>query len=286
MKKIIIILLLVCLCGCYQEKYVDLNSINEIDDSNASNFDFDLYSKEYLLLRVSDLKIINKKNEDKRIYPASLTKLATLATVLKHVDNLDETSSFSGEQYQALIDNDASIAYLKIGKEYSIRDLLYALVLPSGADAAVCLENYFNSNGMSLIDEINTYVKQLGCNDTNFVNTTGLHDDNHYTTINDLLKIVLDILSNDEGRQIIETLKYTSEDGMVFRSSIRLIGNGSTQILGGKTGFTTESGQSLIVLFKKNNRSYILLMANAMGDPYNDEHFHFDDAVEIINYLY
>lgn len=286
MKKLIVLLLLICLCGCKQDKYVDLDNINRIDDSEVSNFDFDLYSSEYLLLRVSDFKVLNSKDADKVIYPASLTKLATLGTVLKHVDNLDVASSYTKQQLQALIDDDASLAYLVTDKDYSIRDILYALVLPSGADAAVCLENYFEKNGMSLIEEVNKYVKDLGCENTNFVNTTGLHDNFHYTTLNDLLKVVLDVLSNDEGRKIVETLQYENKDGRVFSSSIRFIKNNKAEVLGGKTGYTTESGQSLIVLFREHNRSYILLMANAMGDPYSEQHFHFDDAIEIINYLY
>ena len=65
-----------------------------------------------------------------------------------------------------------------------------------------------------------------------------------------------------------------------------LISEKDAKVLGGKTGYTTESGQSVIVLFKKNNRSYILMVANAMGNPYNEEFYHFEDAIEIINNLY
>lgn len=287
MKKILIILICIMICGCKpEEKHVDLNTINNFNYDDISTFDFDLHSQEYLLFRVSDLKLMYSKDADKKIYPASLTKLMTLDTVLNYVNDLSETSSITNEQFWDLIAQDASVAYLKTDYEYSLKDLLYALVLPSGADAAVALENYFARNDMDLIEQMNVQLKKLECNDTNFVNTTGLHDDNHYTTLNDLLKIVMDVLSFDEGRKLLETTSYKTEDSIRLSSTLRVIKNNKAQILGGKTGFTDESGQSVIVLYKAKNRSYILMIANAMGDPYNDEFWHFEDTLEIIDRLY
>ena len=132
---------------------------------------------------------------------------------------------------------------------------------------------------------MNKQLKQLRCNDTNFVNTTGLHDDEHYTTLNDLFKIVMDVLSFEEGRKILETTRYRTSDGIILMSSLKFTERDDVTILGGKTGFTTESGESVLVLFKKNNRSYILIVANAEGNPYEQEFFHFEDVMEIISTL-
>lgn len=286
MKKLSIILILVLLCGCKCEKTVDLDSINNFNYDNVEELDFDIHSKEYMIVRMSDLKVLYSKDANTIIYPASLTKLMTLDTVLHLESDLDKTSSISYEQVWDLIYDDASLANIVVDREYSLRDLLYALVLPSGADAAVALENYFSNKGLNFVDEMNKLLIELGCYDTHFVNTTGLHDDNHYTTLNDLFKIVLDVLKYDEGRKLLETMRYYTEDDIALNSSLRFIRDDEAIVLGGKTGFTTESGQSVIVLFKKNNRSYILLIANAMGDPYIDQHWHFDDAMEIIDKLY
>ena len=129
-------------------------------------------------------------------------------------------------------------------------------------------------------------LDRLDCNNTHFVNTTGLHDDNHYTTLNDLLKILLDILSFDEGRAILETIDYEMADGTMQFSTIKKIAMQECSILGGKTGFTDESGQSVIILYKMNNHSYALMLANALDDRPNRETWHFADAIEIIDYLY
>jgi len=287
MKKIIVFIICILLCGCSKnEKHVDIDSINNFNYENVSELNYDIHSQEYLLVRMSDLNVLYSKDSDKKIYPASLTKLLTLDTVLNSVEDLNQTSSVTYEQVQDLINDDASLAYIKSDYEYSIKDLLYALVLPSGADAAVALENYFTKHNMNLVEQMNIQANALGLENSNFVNTTGLHNDNHYTTLNDLFKVVLDVLSFDEGRMLLETMNYQSKDNLNIKSSLSLLQDEEAIILGGKTGFTTESGQSVIVLFKKNNRSYILAVANAMGNPYNDEYYHFEDVIEIIYNLY
>ena len=288
MKKLIIIFICLLLCGCKQveEKHADISAINNFNYENIDEFDFDIHSQEYLLVRMSDLNVMYEKEADRKMYPASLTKLLTLDTVLNCVPDLSEKSSITYNQVQQLIIDDASLAYIQTDYEYTIKDLLYALVLPSGADAAVALENYFVNHGLDLVEQMNIQAKKLGCLDSNFVNTTGLHDDSHYTTLNDLFKIVMDVLSFEDGRKILETMHYVSNDNKHIFSSLMHIKEKSAIILGGKTGFTTESGQSVIVLFKANNRSYILEIANAMGNPYIEQYWHFEDCVEIIDNLY
>lgn len=286
MKKIICILLCLLLCGCKNNKTIDIDSINNFNNDDAKEFDFDVHSPEYMLIRMSDLKIQYAKNTNNVIYPASLTKLATLDTVLNLVGDLNDVSYVTYEQVEQLIIEDASLAYIKRDYDYSILDLLYALILPSGADAAVALENYFTNKGMNLVEEINKHLKIIGCKNTNFVNTTGLHDDNHYTTLDDLFIVLVDILEFDEGRNILESMYHKMADGLFLTSSLRFIVDDDTQPLGGKTGFTPESGQSVIVLYRAHNRSYALMLANAMGDYKNKQYWHFEDAMEIMKRLY
>lgn len=286
MKKVFVVLMALILCSCTNNKTVDLEKINNFDYSQNEELGYDVHCQEYLLLRVSDFTVLNSKDTDKVIFPASLTKILTLDTVLHHVEDLNERSSINQQQVNYLIEQDASLACIHVDYQYTIEDLLYALILPSGADGAVALENYFSSQGKDLVEEMNNLATELGCENSNFVNTTGLHDDNHYTTLDDLLKILMDTLSYEKGREILEALRHKTEDEIFLTSSLRILNQADAKVLGGKTGYTPESGQSVIVLFKKDNRSYILMVANAMGDYSLNQYWHYEDAMEIIDNLY
>ena len=287
MKKILIIIIVILLCGCsYEERKVDINNINNFNYDDAKEFEFDIHSQEYMMIKISDLSVLYKKNTEKIIYPASLTKLVTLDTVLNKVENLDDKSYVTRKQIDDLIAEDASLAYIEPDYQYTIEDLLYCLILPSGADAAKALENYFETKNMNLIEEMNIQSSNLGCENSNFVNSTGLHDDNHYTTLDDLFKVIMDILRYIKGREILETIWHITEDGIQLGSSVAPVVIDDGNILGGKTGYTPESGQSIVVLFRKDNRSYLLMLANAMGDRKQKQYWHYEDAIEIINRLY
>lgn len=262
-------------------------NINELDYSEMKELDLDLYSSSYMLVRLNDFKVLYGKNINHEFYPASLTKIVSLDTVISNFHNMEDTSSFSQEDYDELIAENASLAYLEVGKEYSIKDLLYALVLPSGADAGRALENYFEYHGLNFVDEMNNLVNKLNLTDSHFTNSAGLHDDNLYTSLDDYCRIVIDTLLNDDGKSILKTFSYVLEDGTVVRSTLReLERDDDIKTYGGKTGFTGEAGENVMVLYSVNNRSYILILANAPGNPYLGQKYHFQDVNTIFEYLY
>lgn len=262
-------------------------NINELDYSEMKELDLDLYSKSYMLVRLNDFKVLYGKNINHEFYPASLTKIVSLDTVITIFDNMEDTFSFSQEDYDELVSENASLAYLEVDKEYSIRDLLYAMVLPSGADAGRALENYFEYHGLNFVDEMNNLVKNLKLTDSHFTNSAGLHDNNLYTSLDDYCRIVINTLLNDEGKGVLKSFSYTLEDGTVVRSTLRALErDDEIKTYGGKTGFTGEAGENVMVLYTANNRSYILILANAPGNPYLGQNYHFADVNSIFEYLY
>lgn len=259
---------------------------NSIDYSEIETLNLDLHSKGYLLIRLNDFKALYGEKYDRIMYPASLTKVVTMNTVLNTVKNLDDTSYFTKEQYTELIKQNASVAGLTPNANYSIKDLLYYLILPSGADAAIALENYFQKNGLNLIDEMNKRCSELGLEKSHFTNSTGLHDDNLYTTLKDLSIVYIDTLNNNLGKQILKTTYSSQLD--LYSSFYSFTTNRDDDILiyGGKTGYTDESRQDIIIFYEADNRSYILLLYGADGNPGRGEKYHFDDANMILDYLY
>lgn len=264
---------------------MDTSQINAMDYETEA-FDEELHSREYLVIDMSDMDFLYSQNSDLRMYPASLTKLATLDTVLHLTDDLYDYSYVTYDQVEALIDEDASLAYIQRDYPYTILDLLYGLTLPSGADAAVALENYFNAKGIDLVEQMNRLMSELGAKDTCFVNTTGLHDDDHYTTLDDLYLVVMDLLKNETGRQILNSIVHIMDDGTKVYTTIGLARKDiDFTVLGGKTGYTPEAGQNIIALCKDKGRSYLVMTGNAYGQYSLDQYWHYDDVIRIIEHI-
>lgn len=260
--------------------------LEKLDYSEANKIDIDLYSKNYLLVRLNDKKVIYANNENERFYPASLAKVMTLNTVVNNVEDLNEVSYFDDDDYYRLVALNASLAGLKTGVPYSVEELLYALILPSGGDGAAALEKFFANKGKNLIDLIQERCQVLELKDSNFVNTTGLHDDNLYTTLDDYASIVIDTLQNEKAKEILKSMEYEI-DGFKMNSTLKTLSYiDEAVVYGGKTGFTGEAGENIMVLFSMNNKSYMLILAKADGNPYKGENYHLNDVKNILKYLY
>ena len=266
---------------------VDDLHINELNYSDVKELPIELHSKEYLLIRLNDFKVEYAKGNDKKIYPASLTKVLTMNTILNDCKNINETSSYSDDDWNYLVSQNASMAGLYSGVPYTIKELLYALILPSGGDAAIALSNYATSNGKDLVEMMNSRLIDLNLNNSHFTNPTGLHDDDLYTTLDDYAKIVINTLLQKDGKEILKSMSYL-QDGHIKNSSLKPLEEreDSVEVFGGKTGYTLEAGMNIMTLYEVNNRSYLLILANAEGSPYTDGQYHIDDVNKILEFLY
>lgn len=270
----------------YKNKSFNFDELynDNFDYCQQETLDLELSSEKYMLIRLNDMKVLYGKNISEQFYPASLAKVVTMDALLHNVEEISDTSYYSNAQYNSLIAENASIAGLRTNIEYTLEELLYALILPSGADAAMALENYCDANNIDLVLEMNNLKKELSLEDSNFTNTTGLHDDLLYTTMNDYAKIIVDTIKYDTGKKVLKSLIYEKDDTSFISSLYTLENTAYAEVLGGKTGFTYEAGLNLCVLFKQNNRSYLLLLANADGEY--REHNNLKDALKIFEYLY
>lgn len=289
LKVFISVTMLLMCFGCHKDEkpfHIDTDSINSFSYIN-DELDFPLHSDKYLLVDLSDFSFTHAHRNDVVMYPASLTKVLTLDTVLNLEDDLDQMSYVTADQVKYLVEEDASLACIQSDYNYSLEDLLYGLILPSGADAALALENYFASKGIDLVYEMNKHAQEIGCTNSHFVNTTGLHDDDLYTTLDDMFLIVMDALKFEKGREILESLYHTMADGLKVSSGIRILNvNPHTIVLGGKTGYTPEAGQNIIILYKNKGKSYMLLLGNAPGSYLYDQYWHYDDSLTVLDELY
>ena len=228
-----------------------------------------LTSQATLLADLDDDVILAGSNMDLRIYPASLTKVMTLLVACENAKSYDDTYTFKAEDLAPLEGEDASMAGFKPGEKVSVTDLLYAAVLPSGADACVGLENVIAGSKEKFLELMNKRVQELGLKNTHFTNTTGLHDEKHYTTLGDLAVIMKVANHNVTCKKVLNTMKYTTGQTQQHPTGIELQstvlgrisgffidknGNGSNDdsisITGGKTGYTNEAGFAMATYAK------------------------------------
>mgnify|MGYP000375967775 FL=1 len=245
-----------------------------------------LYSKNYCLYDLTDDKMIYEKNIQERTNIASLTKIMTTITAIEKINNLDDYVTITSEMLSN-IKYDASLAGLKIGDKLTYKDLLYASILPSGADATQALAYSLSGSINNFVNDMNTLAKKIGMESSNFVNVTGLDIDNHYSTVSDLLKMLQYALKNETFKTIYTTKSYTLSNGLVVDATVKKYNNlmklDVSRIIGSKTGYTNKAGLCISSIFESNNHEFIFISTNAefiYGNYYN-----LKDNLNIINFM-
>lgn len=264
--------------------------ITESTDLYKVSSSLNINSSNALLIDLESEKILFDKNSTRAIYPASMTKIMTAITVLEHVKDLNEKVILNKEMFNSLYYENASMAGFSPGEGVSVIDLLYGLLLPSGGECAVGLAEYVSDSESSFVSLMNKKAQEIGMSNSHFTNTTGLHDENHYTTAKDMAILLKYALSNDMFYKIFTSNRHSSsstnkhEGGITYYSTLfSRIGNSNFKggsILGGKTGYTPEAGQCLASLAIKDGKYYILVTAGANGDN-KTQKLHIDDAFTI-----
>ncbi|MBZ4667927.1 MAG: D-alanyl-D-alanine carboxypeptidase [Defluviitaleaceae bacterium] len=261
-------------------------------DFTASVSSDQLYSSNAILIRLTDDTVLMEKNSEKTIYPASLTKMMTVLVAIENLPDLDEKIKLTWSMFEGLYEANASMAGFQAGEQVRAIDLLYGIMLPSGAESCIALADYIAGSEENFVKLMNQKAKELGMNNTHFKNTTGLHSETHYTTVKDLAVLLSNALQNDTFRDIFTTFCYSvpptnkHPDGITFYSTmferlgVQSIAGG--EILGGKTGYTDEAGLCLASLARVGEEEYILITAGAEGNHFSEQYY-ITDALAVYN---
>jgi D-alanyl-D-alanine carboxypeptidase len=248
---------------------------------------FEISSKNVILYNLDNNQIIYQKSKDERVKIASLTKLMTALVVLDKEKDLDKQVVLIDKDFEGLAEANAVTAGFTKGEVVTYRDLLYGLLLPSGADAAKALARNTYGNEENFIKKMNEKVKTLKLKNTHFSTTIGLDDSENYSSVYDLSIIFKEDLKNKDFKKIITTKKYITTDGKVqMKSSIQKNANkfniDVAYILGGKTGTTNDAGLCLATIANKNKVNYMLITTGALYDKKYPHHIM--DAKTIYDY--
>lgn len=252
--------------------------------------DLEISSPSAILVDANTGRVFYEKDADTKRYPASTTKIMTALLVLENVEDLQQVATVS---YDAVFSIPSGYAtdLLKVGEELTIEELLYALLVKSSNEAAVVLAEYVAGSVDSFVSMMNTKAAELGCNNTNFVNPNGVHDENHYTTARDLATIAREAMKNEDFKKFVSTASHTLPGTNKYERTDRslvttndLIRKSSTNYYsyatGIKTGFTTPA-QNCLVAGASHDGVDLIAVVLKTGD--NER---YQDAKTLFNYVY
>lgn len=250
-----------------------------------------LYCNDNILMDAETGNVLFEKNGYSKIYPASTTKVLTAILVLENLP-LDEKVVASQRAINS-VPIGSSVMGIKQGEIFSVENLLYGLILPSGNDAAIVLAEAVSGNVDDFVVLMNSKANEIGCLNTHFSNPHGFYDESHYSTPYDMALILKYAMKYDEFRKIAQTKSWElpitnkTDTTRILKNNNRLLDEDYSifypYALGGKTGYTIESRGTYIGYAKKDDK--LLIVGNFDGSQnINGKNARFLDAISLCDY--
>lgn len=245
-----------------------------------------------LLMDAGTGKILYEKNARQKMYPASTTKIMTAILALEN-RSLTDTTTVS---YNAIFS--VPIGYtnanLQLDEILTMEQLLHVLLVPSANDAANVIAEEIAGSVESFATMMNTKAREIGCENTHFVNANGVHNENHYSTAYDLALISRYAMQNESFRKLVSTVRYTlpvtnkyDKTDRTFLNTNRLINPKSSQYYeyatGIKTGYTDAARNCIVAGAKKDNMELICVILGAGSDTTTSTN-KFGDCINLFEY--
>lgn len=230
-----------------------------------------------VLMDAATGKVLFGKNQDMQFYPASITKVMTALLVLERC-SLNDTVTFSDSATTNLESGAVSLG-ISEGDQLTVEQCLYGLILKSANEIGNGLAEHVAGSVSAFADLMNARARELGCKNTHFTNPHGLNDTAHKTTPYDMALIMRAALQNETFRKIDTTTSY--EFPATKKSAAKTITMGHKMmyptdsryyegIIGGKTGYTSKAGNTLVTGAERNGVRLIAVVMKASGSHYTD----------------
>lgn len=231
-----------------------------------------------VLLNAADGSVLFSQNGETQYYPASITKLMTALLVAENC-NLDDTVTFSSTATTNLESGAVSIGMTE-GDTLSVRQCLYALLLKSANEVGNALAEHVAGSNAAFAEKMNAKAASLGCTNTHFANPHGLNDPNHYTTPHDMALIARAAFANDIVKTVASTRTYTlpatkkNPSGLTVTMGHKMLNPKDSRyyqgIIGGKTGYTSKAGNTLVTAAERNGVRLIAVVMKSQSTHYTD----------------
>lgn len=280
-KKIFVLIILIILIIC------NFSFVFAADSNEQPS----LVSEAAILMDSKTNKILYSKNENKKMYPASTTKILTAILTIENC-NLDDSVTASYDAVTSIPDGYSS-ANIQVGETLTVEQLLQLLIVHSANDAANVLAEYVGGSVESFVTMMNTKAHDLNLSGSHFTNTFGMHDENHYTTAYDLAILMQYCMKDETFRKIAGSascsIPATNKYGVRLYSSTNelIIPNNKNYyqyLTAGKTGFTSQAGDCLVSCSYKDNLELICVILG--GKTVNGVSTRFTESKTLYEYGY
>ncbi len=272
-----------------QEKSTKQNQAKWPKEPAAKKFS----CKSAILMELSTGQILYQKNADKKLYPASITKILTAMLTAENCAN-SEVVTFS-EAAAHGIEYGSSTVSTDPGEKLTIEQCLYAIMLESANEVCLGVAEHISGSIEKFVGEMNQRVKELGLKGTHFNNPNGLPDPKHYTTAHDMAVIARAAMDNPTFRKVTATRSYqmpktnTHKEIRYWRNHHQMI-NGYDYpkyeykyCIGGKTGYTDAAGNTLVTYAEKDGMELVCVVMKADNPKYGEPN-EYTDTVSLLNF--
>jgi D-alanyl-D-alanine carboxypeptidase len=247
--------------------------------ASTENVELQLNSEAAILIDAQSGQVIYEKNSIEKLSPASITKIATAIYAIEN-GNLDDLVTVSENARNV----DGTVVYLEVGEQVPLLKLIQGLLINSGNDAGVAIAEHLSGSVDEFIIDFNQYLQeQIGVENTYFTNPHGLYDPEHLTTAEDMAKITQYALNNEVFRDIFKTkeLPWDGEtwDTTLVNHHVMVRDESYEGITGGKNGFVTESGFTLVTTAEREDLSLIAVTLKSKSDDQT-----YADASALLDY--
>ncbi len=239
-------------------------------------------SEAALLLEVSTGKVIYEKNADKKLAPASMTKVMSMLLIMEAIDS----GKLSFEDEVVISDNASSMGgsqiFLQTGEKYKVQELLKGIAIASGNDAVVAMAEKVSGSVAAFVDAMNNKAAALGLKNTHFDNPHGLESENHYTTARDMSVMARELLKHEkilEFTSIYEDYLKKPDGSSIWLVNTNRLVRFYEGVDGLKTGFTNQAGYCITTTAKRKDMRLLSVVMNA---PTSDARS--KDTVNMLNY--
>lgn len=253
---------------------VDLNAKYEVDTNKIQGWPqaADIASDTGILMDADTGTVLFDKGGDQQRYPASITKIMTLLVAVEN-SSMDEQVTFT-ETGVRNVAADSSNINSKVGEVMTMQDCLHALMIISANDAAAQIAEHVGGTEQNFIDMMNQRAAEIGCTNTHFTNSSGLPDENHYSSAKDMALIFREGLKNKDFRSVLGDADYTiqptnmTSDKRVMHTHHPMFAPESDiyypGCIGGKTGFTNLAAHTLVTAVEQNGTTYIAVVMHGV----------------------